>query len=81
MQPAVKSASYDPSRGRIWLFLLLPGEIHERGEMLHNLTALIPNSADEDGGPEHAAVLATVANFLAAVRAALERGLNLRQHL
>ena len=47
--------------------------------MLHNLTALIPNRADEEGGPEHATILAAVANFRTAVVAALERGLDLRQ--
>src|ERR1700676_5527194 len=63
------------------LFLFLLGEIHEGGEMLHDLTALIENGADEDGGPEHAAILAAVANFRTVVGSALERGLDLRQRL
>jgi transposase len=35
--------------------------------MLHNITALIPNRANVNGGPEHAAILAAVANFRIAV--------------
>src|SRR5665213_2831906 len=70
----------DHHRG-LGLLLLLLGEIDERGEMLHNLTALIQNRADENGGPEHAAILAAVANFRTVIGAALERGLDLRQRL
>jgi hypothetical protein len=38
--------------------LLMLSEIYERGEMLHDITGLIPDRADEDGGPKHAAILA-----------------------
>ena len=61
--------------------LLMLGEIHERGEMLHNITALIPNRADVNGCPEHAAILAAVANFRIPVGAALERGFDFRERL
>ena len=70
----------DHHRG-LSLLLLLFGEIHERSEMLNNLTALIPNRANEDGGPEHAAILAPVANLRTVVGTARERGLDLRQSL
>jgi hypothetical protein len=61
--------------------LLMLGEIHERGEMLHNITAHIPNRAHVNGGPEHAAILTAVANFRIAVGAALECGFDFRQRL
>ena len=63
------------------LLLLLLGEVHERGEMLHNITALVQDRADEDGGPEYAAILAAVADFRTVVGAAVERDLDLRQRL
>jgi hypothetical protein len=46
--------------------------------MLHNITVLISNRADEKGGAEHAAILAAVAKFRTAV-AAFEGGFDLRQ--
>ena len=52
--------------------LLVLGEINERGKMLNNITVLIPDRADEEGGPELAAILAAVKNLRAAVRATLE---------
>src|SRR5260370_42230129 len=70
----------DHHRG-LGLLPLLLGEIHERGEMLLNTTALIQNRADEDGGPEHAAILAAVTNFRTVGGAALERDFDLRQRL
>src|SRR5688572_13643255 len=57
------------------------GEIHERGEMLDDIAALVPNRADEERGPELAAVLAAVVNFRIVVGAAVERGFDLRQRL
>jgi hypothetical protein len=43
--------------------LLVLGEIHERGELLHDIAGLIPNRADEDGGPERAAVVTAETDF------------------
>ena len=42
-------------------------EINERSKVLNNITILILNRADEEGGPELAA--ATVKNFRATLRA------------
>jgi hypothetical protein len=61
--------------------LLMLGNIHERGEMLDSISALILNRADEDGGPEQAAILAAVTDFRMAIGAALERGFDCRQRL
>src|SRR3954469_9248243 len=49
--------------------------------MLHNVAALIPDRADEEGGPEHAAILAVVTNFQVSVGVAVELGFDLRHHL
>jgi hypothetical protein len=46
--------------------------------MLHNITGLIPDGADEDGAPEHAAVLAAETNFKTAFGTVSERRLDLR---
>jgi hypothetical protein len=43
--------------------LLVPGDVRERGEVLHDSAALVPDRADEDRGPEHAAVLAAAAHL------------------
>jgi hypothetical protein len=67
------------SKNRRWSFSCpMPGEVYERGEML---TRLIPNRADKDGGPEHAAVLAPKTNFKIAFSFAREGDLGFRQRL
>jgi hypothetical protein len=63
------------------VLLLVPGEVYERGKMLHNNTGLVPDRADEDGGPEHAAVFAPKTNFKIDFSFACERDLDLRQRL
>ena len=63
------------------LLLLVSGEINERSKILDDIAALVPNRADEEGRPELAAVLAAIEDFRAAVRTALELGLDLRQRL
>src|SRR5687767_1405864 len=54
--------------------LLLPvrGVIHDRDEVLHNLTVLIPNRADEGGTPELAAILAAIGILRTTVMTALQ---------
>jgi len=47
--------------------------------MLHNIIALIPNWADEDGGPKRGAIFAVETNLKIAFGAACERGFDLRQ--
>ena len=56
------------------------GEVDERGKILNNITALISNRADEEGGPKLAAILAVVTNFRPVGRT-LKLGFNLRQRL
>jgi hypothetical protein len=52
---------------RLGLLLFMLAEIDERSKVLNNITILILNRADEEGGPELAA--ATVKNFRATLRA------------
>ncbi len=54
------------------------GEINERSEVLDDITGLIPNRVYEKGGPELAAILATVVNFRTTLRSALKLGFNFR---
>src|SRR5665213_2903587 len=49
--------------------------------MLHNIAVLIANRTDPDGGPEHAVILAAIANFRIEVRAGLEGFFHFRQRL
>src|ERR1700730_2043436 len=51
---------------RLGLLLFMLAEIDERSKVLNNITILILNRADEEGGPELAA--ATVKNFRATLR-------------
>jgi hypothetical protein len=68
-------------KSELVFLLLMLSEIYERGEMLHDITGLIPDRADEDGGPKHAAILAPKINLKIAFSFACERDLGLRQRL
>jgi hypothetical protein len=59
--------------------LLVLAEIHKRGKVLHHVTRLIQNRANKEGGPEHAAILATETNFKFVFGAARKRGFDLRK--
>jgi hypothetical protein len=59
--------------------LLMVGEMYERDEVLHYITALSSEWAGEEGGPELAAILAVVI-FRIVFANALERAVDLHRH-
>jgi predicted acyltransferase (DUF342 family) len=66
---------------RVDFLILVPGEIHVRGKILDNVTALVANRANEEASPEFAAILAAVKDIDAVTRTAAKLGLNKRPRL
>jgi hypothetical protein len=54
------------------LLVLVCGKIHEGGKVLDNITIVVPDRTDEEGGPKFAAILTAVKDLAVGVRVVLE---------